>query len=128
PIIVENDAPAIRPCHPAAEKPFEPQLARCESPNTGAIQSGNAPRSFDSREGVQSLREPQSSIGPMRDRVDQLVSIANAEAAEVNTAFVRAAVTIRVAEVENLIEIADEQTACSRFNALNHGQPFGKPR
>ena len=61
----------------------------------------------------------------MVDGVDELMRVADAEAGEHHAALVRFAVAIRVAEVEQLVVVADEHAAVARLHAVRHRQPVG---
>ena len=115
--VVESHAPAIRARHATAEKPVEPQGAGTQAPDRRAVEPRDAPRRFDARHGVQSLREPQAAIRPVSNGVHELVRVADAEPAEDHAPHVSALVAIRVAQVHNLIEVADKHAAF----ALHHG-------
>ena len=54
------------------------------------------------------------------------MGVADAEAAEEDAARVGLAVAIRVAQMHELIEVADVEAAVAGFEALHHGEALGE--
>src|SRR5688572_12752913 len=86
PEIVEDHAPAVMARLGAIEERIEPESARPKPPHASAIESRQAPGSLNARKGMQALREPQTAVRSMRDRVDELMGITNTKTRENDSA------------------------------------------
>ncbi len=62
----------------------------------------------------------------MADGVDELVRVANAKAGEKHAGLVGAAVAVRVAQMDEAVEVAHIRTARAGLHALHHGEPLGE--
>ncbi len=125
-VVVKSHAPAVVPGFAAIEKALQLQRARVQPPDAGFFQDGQAVRRLHTREGVQALREPQRAVRAVADGVDELVRVANAEAGEKDASLVGAAVAVRVAQMDEAVEVAHIRAARAGLHALHHGESFGE--
>ena len=62
----------------------------------------------------------------MTDAVDELMRVADAEAAEEDAAHVGLAVAIGIAQVDELVEVADVEATVAGLETLHHREAFGE--
>src|SRR5205085_4888159 len=98
-------------------KALQSREARTQPPNSGLLQPHETPRGLDPRADVQSLGHPQFAAGTPTERVDSLMGIGGAEAAENDAPLVCLAISIIIFEKQQLGSLADVCAALPQFQS-----------
>ena len=115
PGIVRN-APRISRSHVCFKKRSQLQSIRFETIVARVEKITRAPRRLDARFATIAVTKIELTIGTPTKRVDRLVRIAVAKAAEQYSSFVRLAVVVRVLEKQNLRILTDVDSAVAPFD------------
>ena len=124
--IVEGETPGIVRRHAVAEEGIEPELVWAQPPHAGFVELHEAVGSFHPRHRVQALAEEQFAARAPRERVDRLVRVAGAEAAQDDLPLVGLPVAVGVDEVQQLVGVADKKPAVEELDARRDQESVGE--
>ena len=117
--IAKCEAPGIAATGGAA---MRVQLAtqRAQPPRTMLIKLANTPRRLHARKTVQPLAEKQFTAGTPREGVDILVRVACPEPGEDYPTFIRLAVTVGIANMDEVAAVANVRAAMAEGKTGGH--------
>src|SRR5262245_31610550 len=80
--VVEGHSPGVEAGRAFVEKTVQAQRARIEAPQAAAVEFHDAAGRFDVGPDVVALGEPERAVGAPTNRIDVLVSVPGAKAAQ----------------------------------------------